>query len=45
MLIASGAVLRHPNPGERQISWLVWSLVASAYAFALAVFLRGIVGP
>lgn len=44
MLIAIGAALRHLVPGQRQTSWLVWSLVASAYAFTLAVLIRGIAG-
>ena len=44
MLIAIGAALRHLVLGQRLASWLVWSLVASAYAFTLAVLIRGIAG-
>jgi len=44
LLIAIGAALRHLVLGQRQTSWLVWSLVASAYAFTLAVLIRGIAG-
>ncbi|MGE5851129.1 MAG: hypothetical protein ACM362_13455 [Candidatus Methylomirabilota bacterium] len=44
LLIAIGAALRHLVLGQRQTSWLVWSLVASAYAFTLAVLLRGVGG-
>ena len=42
MLIAIGAALRYLVLGRRLASWLVWSLVASAYAFTLPVLLRGI---
>ena len=44
MLIAIGAALRYLVLGRRLASWLVWSLVASAYAFTLAVLIRGIAG-
>ncbi len=44
MLIAIGAALRHLVLGQRLASWLVWSLVASAYSFTLAVLLRGVAG-
>lgn len=44
LLIAIGAALRHLVLGQRQTSWLVWSLVASAYGFTLAVLLRGVAG-
>jgi len=44
MLIAIGAALRNLVLGQRRTSWLVWSLVASAYAFTLAVLIRGIAG-
>lgn len=42
LLVAIGAALRHLVLGQRQAAWLVWSLVASAYAFTLPVLLRGI---
>jgi uncharacterized membrane protein len=44
MLIAIGAALRHLLLGQRLASWLVWSLVASVYAFTLAVLLRRAAG-
>ncbi len=44
MLIAIGAALRHQVLGQRLASWLVWSLVASAYSFTLAVLLGGVAG-
>ena len=44
LLIAIGAALRHLVLGQRQTSWLVWSLVVSAYTFTLAVLIRGIAG-
>ena len=44
LLIAIGAALRHLLLGQQESSWLVWSLVASAYAFTLAVLIRGIAG-
>src|SRR5574341_380806 len=44
LLIAVGAALRHLVLGQREASWLVWSLVISAYAFTLAVVIRGIAG-
>lgn len=44
LLLAIGAALRHLVLGGREASWLVWSLVTSAYAFTLAVLLRGAAG-
>ena len=44
MLIAIGAALRHLVLGHRKASWVVWSLVVSAYAFTLAVLLQGVAG-
>ena len=43
-LIATGAALRQLVLGHREEFWLVWSLVASAYAFTLSVLLRGVAG-
>jgi hypothetical protein len=44
LLIAIGAALRHMVLGQREAFWLVWSLVISAYAFTLAVVIRGVAG-
>ncbi len=41
-LMAVGAALRPLFQGQRELSWLMWSLVASAYAFTLGVLLRGV---
>lgn len=43
-LIAIGAALRQLVLGQHGASCLVWSLVTSAYAFTLALLLRGIAG-
>ena len=44
MLIAIGATLRYLVLGRRGASWLVWSLVASAYGFTLALLVRVVAG-
>ena len=44
MLIAIGAALRHLVLGHRMASCLVWSVVASAYGFTLAVLLQAVAG-
>ena len=44
LLIALGAALRHLVLGQRQASWLAGFLVTSAYAFTVAVLLRGVAG-
>jgi hypothetical protein len=36
--------VRHLVLGQREASWLAWSLVASAYPFTLSVLLRGVAG-
>jgi hypothetical protein len=43
-LIAIGAARPQLVLGQHGASWLVWSLAASAYAFTLALLLRGIAG-
>lgn len=44
LLLVFGVALRYLVLGQREASWLVWSLVVSAHAFALAVLIRGIAG-